>query len=53
MPILFYELDSLTVSNNIMLSITKAWNMAFHWIFDLQKFDSTRLFVKELLNNIC
>ena len=33
-------------SNNVMLSITKAWNMAFHCIFGLQKFDSTRLLLK-------
>ncbi len=29
MPILFYRLDLLTVSKNVMLTLTKAWNMAF------------------------
>ena len=46
MLILFYGLDSLIISNNVMLSITKAWNMAFLWIFGLRKFDSTRLLLK-------
>ena len=38
--------SSLTVSTNVMLSIAKAWNMVFLWIFGLRKFYSTRLLLK-------
>ena len=48
MPILFYRLDSLSISNNVISSITKAGNMAFRWIklYGFRKFDSNRLLLK-------
>jgi hypothetical protein len=45
-PILFYGLNSLSVNCNIVLALSKAWNMAFRWIYGLRKFDSTRLLLK-------
>ena len=43
LPILFYGLDSMVINRSIVQAVTKAWNMAFRWIFGLRKFDSTRL----------
>ena len=43
LPILFYGLDSMVINSSIVQAVTKAWNMAFSWIFGLRKFDSTRL----------
>ena len=43
LPILFYSLDSMVINSSIVQAVTKAWNMAFRWIFGLRKFDSTRL----------
>ena len=43
LPILFYGLDSMVINSIIVQAVTKAWNMAFRWIFGLRKFDSTRL----------
>ena len=46
MPILFYGMDSLTLSSNVLQTITKSWNMAFKWIYGLRKYDSTRLLLR-------
>ena len=46
LPILFYGLDSLVINSSIVQAVFKAWNMAFRWIFDLCKFDSTRLLLQ-------
>jgi hypothetical protein len=46
MPILFYGVDALIFSGKNLQLVTKAWNMAFRWIFGLRKFDSTRLLLK-------
>ncbi len=43
LPILFYGLDSISINCKVLQAITKAWNMAFRWIYGLWKHDSTRL----------
>lgn len=43
LPILFYGLDSISINCKVLQAITKAWNMAFRWIYGLRKHDSTRL----------
>jgi hypothetical protein len=40
LPILFHDLNCLSVYGNLLQSVSKAWNMAFRWIFGLRKFDS-------------
>ena len=36
----------MVINSNIVRAVTKAWNMAFRWIFGLRKFDSTRLLLQ-------
>jgi hypothetical protein len=43
LPILFYGLDCCVLSAGVISTITKVWNMSFKWLFNLRKFDSTRL----------
>ena len=38
LPSLFYGLDSMILNSSIIQAVTKAWNMAFRWIFGLCKF---------------
>ena len=42
LPILFCDLGSMVINSSIVQAVTKAWNMAFRWIFGLRKYDSTR-----------
>ena len=46
LPILFYGLNSMVINSSIVQAVTKAWNMAFRWIFGLRKFDSTKLLLR-------
>ena len=46
LPILFYGLNSMVINSSIVQAVTKAWKMAFKWIFGLRKFDSTRLLLQ-------
>ena len=43
LSVLFYGLDSCSLSYDVMKSVSKAWNMAFKWLFNMRKYDSTRL----------
>jgi hypothetical protein len=43
LPILFYGLDCCTLNNTVMKSVCRAWNMSFKWLFNMRKYDSTRL----------
>ena len=43
LPILFYGLDCCTLSRTSLNSVSKAWNMSFKWLFNMRKYDSTRL----------
>ena len=48
---LSYGLDSLVLDSRCSAVVTKAWNTAFRWLFNLRKFDSTRL-VFQLFNTM-
>ena len=36
----------MSINSKILQAVSKAWNMAFRWIYGLRKFDSTRLLLK-------
>ena len=41
--VLFYGLYSCSLSYDVIMSVSKAWNMAFKSLFSMKKYDSTRL----------
>ena len=43
LPVLFYGLNRCSLSYDVIRSVSKAWNMAFKWLFKMRKYDSTRL----------
>ena len=43
LPILNYGLDCVLLDYNSINVISKSWNTAFRWLFNLGKFESTRL----------
>ena len=43
LPILFYGSDCCTLNTSFINSVSRAWNMAFIWLYNLRKYDSTRL----------
>ena len=43
LPVLDYGVDCLFLDSNCFNVISKAWNIAFRWLFNLGKFESTRL----------
>ena len=43
LPVLFYGLDSCSLNYDVIKPESKAWNMAFKWLFNMRKYDSTRL----------
>ena len=40
LPILFYGLDCCAL--NTLNFVSRVWNMAFKWLYNLRKYDSTR-----------
>jgi hypothetical protein len=43
LPVLFYGLDCIMLNSVELKSVCQAWNMAFKWLFNMKKYDSTRL----------
>ena len=43
LPVLFYGLDSCSLSYDVIKSVSKAWNMAFKLLFNMKRYYSTRL----------
>ena len=41
--ILFYGMDCCILNGVVLRSLSQAWNMSFKWLFNLRKYDSTRL----------
>ena len=43
LPVLTYGLECCMLDSVFLNSVNRAWNMAFKWLFNLRKYDSTRL----------
>ena len=43
LPVLTYGLECCMLDSVSLNSVNRAWNMAFKWLFNLRKYDSTRL----------
>ena len=43
LPVLTYGLECCILDSVSLNSVNRVWNMAFKWLFNLRKYDSTRL----------
>jgi exonuclease III len=47
LPVLYYGLDCINLGTTSLSVVSKSWNTAFRWLFNMKKYDSTRLLFLE------
>ena len=47
LPVLYYGLDCINLDTTSLNVVSKSWNTAFKWLFNMKKYDSTRLLFLE------